>query len=200
MTPLTNPQPVTLEGRAVRLEPMTLSHVPALLEFALDQELWRWAVIRIDGPADIERFVAGALDEQTRGVSVPFVTVDRASGRVVGSTRYLNIVPVHRRLEIGWTFLARPFQRTAVNTEAKLLMLGYAFDVLGCVRVELKTDALNAQSRAAIARLGATVEGIFRRHMQTASGRWRDTAWYSILSEEWPAVREGLQARRDAKR
>lgn len=195
MTPIA---PVTLEGRAVRLEPMSTAHVPALLDFALDPALWRWAVINVAAPADIERFVAAALDEQARGVSLPFVTVDRASGRAVGSTRYLNIVPAHDRLEIGWTFIARSHQRTAINTEAKLLMLTHAFESLGCERVELKTDALNTQSRTAILRLGATSEGIFRHHMRTATGRWRDTAWFSILKSEWPAVRDRLRGTLDA--
>ena len=131
---------------------------------------------------------------------LPFVTIDRASGRVVGSSRYLNIAPADLRLEIGWTWIDPAFQRTAVNTEAKLLMLGRAFDELGCRRVELKTDARNEQSRAAILGIGATFEGIFRRHMVMTGGRARDSAYYSNLDDEWPVIRDRLRARLERRR
>jgi RimJ/RimL family protein N-acetyltransferase len=138
-------------------------------------------------------YVAEALDEQRRGLSLPFAIVDRASGRVIGSTRFANIDVPNRRLEIGWTWLAREFQRTRANTEAKLLLLTHAFDALGAIRVELKTDALNAQSRNAILRLGAVQEGIFRKHkIIPHQGRVRDTVYFSILDTEWPAVKDRL--------
>ncbi len=179
----------------MRLEPLRLVHVEALAEVALDPELWRWTLTQIGSIEELRDYVLAALEEQGMGRSLPFVTIDRTSGRAVGSTRFGNLEPEHRRVEIGWTWIARPWQRTAINTEAKLLMLGHAFDRLGCQRVELKTDARNTRSREAIRRLGAVEEGVFRRHLITAEGRARDTAWYSILAEEWPAVRGALTER-----
>ena len=190
-------EPVTLEGRWVRLEPLAASHAEPLADVGLDPALWRWIPTPVGTRADMHRYVETALEEQQRGVSLPFAVVDRDSGRPIGSTRYGNIEPAHRRLEIGWTWLAASHQRTRANTEAKFLLLGHAFDVLGANRVELKTDALNEQSRRAILRLGAVQEGIFRKHIVCASGRVRDTVYFSILDTEWPAVRAGLQARLD---
>jgi N-acetyltransferase len=145
--------------------------------------------------ADMEEYVALALAERDAGTAIPFAQVETSAGRVVGSTRLANIDRVHARAEIGWTWLGRAWQRTAINTEAKLLLFTHAFEVMGCHRVELKTDVLNAQSRRAILRLGAVQEGIFRRHKITESGRARDTVYFSVIAEEWPAVREGLRAR-----
>ena len=190
-------EPVTLEGRWVRLEPLAAGHAEALADVGLDPRLWRWIPTPVQSRADMHRYVQTALDEQRRGVSLPFAIVDRGSGRPIGSTRYGNIEPAHRRLEIGWTWLAVSHQRTRANTEAKLLLLGHAFDVLGANRVELKTDALNEQSRNAILRLGAVQEGILRKHIVCTSGRVRDTVYFSILDTEWPSVRAGLQARLD---
>lgn len=190
-----SPTTPTLVGRHVRLEPLSLDHLPGLCAVGLDPELWRIALSNVATEDDMRRYVETALDERARGASLPFAQVEAASGRVVGSTRLGNIVPEHRRAEIGWTWLARPWQRTAINTEAKLLLLGHAFETMGCNRVELKTDALNARSRAAILRLGAVEEGTFRRHMVTGSGRVRDSVYFSIIAEEWPAVRERLEAR-----
>ena len=183
--------PVTLRGTHVTLEPLAERHLPELALVALDEELWRWTVAQVRTPADLADYVRTALDEQRRGVSLPFALV--AAGRAVGSTRYGNVDARNRRVEIGWTWVGRPWQRTAVNTQAKLLLLGHAFETLRCVRVELKTDRLNERSRTAIRRLGAVEEGTFRRHMLTESGRWRDTVYYSILEEEWPGVRERLE-------
>jgi RimJ/RimL family protein N-acetyltransferase len=140
-------------------------------------------------------FVTEALAERDAGRAIPFAQIDAATGRLAGSTRLANIDRTHRRAEIGWTWIGRPWQRTAINTEAKLLLFTHAFEVMGCKRVELKTDALNAPSRRAIARLGAVQEGIFRRHMITDSGRSRDTVYFSVIDEEWPAVRQGLKDR-----
>lgn len=187
--------PVTLEGRRVRLEPLTMAHHDALWEIAKDPELWRLATTDVREPQDLWRYMETAVREQAEGRSLPFATVAREAGRPVGSTRFGSIDRLNRRVEIGWTWLGRAWQRTGVNTEAKLLMLTHAFETLGCIRVELKTDALNQQSRAAIARLGAREEGTMRKHMITERGRFRDSVYYSILEEEWPTVKAGLEAR-----
>jgi len=176
----------------VRLEPLSLAHVPALEAVALDPSLWELTTTRIATTADVERYVRDALAELQAARSVPFATVERASGRVVGSTRFAAIEPVHRRVEIGWTWVAAPWQRTVVNTEAKRLMLAHAFDTWGCVRVELKTGTRNLRSRRAILRLGAVEEGVLRRHLRMPDGSWRDTVYYSVIDTEWPAVRARL--------
>jgi len=188
-----SPQPVTLEGAHVRLEPLTLGHLAALQEIAFDPGLWRWTGSRIENEDDLRRYVEEALELQAKGSALPFATMLRDSGKVVGSTRFANIEPQHRKLEIGWTWIARPWQRSAVNTEAKYLMLRHAFEALDCIRVELKTDALNQRSRNAIVRIGAKQEGILRRHMVAHGGRVRDTVYFSIIREEWPAVKTELE-------
>lgn len=187
--------PVVLEGRHVRLVPLALAHAPALSAVGLDPDLWRVTSSHVQDEASMRRWVEGALAEAEAGVALPFATTLRADGAVVGSTRLGSYAPAHRRVEIGWTWVAAPWQRTAVNTEAKLLLLAHAFDALGCRRVELKTDALNARSRAAIARLGAVEEGTLRRHTVTERGRVRDTVYFSVVADEWPAVRERLARR-----
>lgn len=187
--------PVTLEGAHVRLVPLAIEHAPALLPVALHEELWRWTISRVESAADLDRYIAAALRERELGTALPFATIHRANGQPVGSTRFGNYDADNRRVEIGWTWIAPEFQRTSVNTEAKLLMLRHAFEELECIRVELKTDALNEKSRAAIERLGAVQEGLFRKHMVTSSGRLRDTVYYSILAEEWPGVRLRLERR-----
>jgi RimJ/RimL family protein N-acetyltransferase len=187
--------PVTLSGRIVRLVPLTLAHVPGLARVGLDPELWRWIPSPVRSEAEMATYVEVALEEQRRGAAIPFATLDQGSGEVIGSTRFANISAADRRVEIGWTWVARAVQRTGANTEAKLLMLSHAFEVLRAVRVELKTDALNQQSRAAILRLGAKEEGILRKHRLTSSGRWRDTVYFSILDDEWPALKARLAAR-----
>jgi RimJ/RimL family protein N-acetyltransferase len=188
-------EPVTLEGAHVRLEPLSRQHLAGLAEVGLDRELWRWIPVPVQTAQDMAEYIEVALGEQSRGVSLPFALVDRATGRAVGSTRYGNIDHTHHRVEIGWTWVAKPWQRTALNTEAKYLLLRHAFLTLGCIRVELKTDSLNERSRAAIVRIGAREEGIFRNHMITASGRLRHSAYYSIIAEEWPEVQTRLEAR-----
>lgn len=184
-----------LEGRFVVLEPLDEGHIPGLVEAGRDPALWRWTTQQADSPEAMALYVAAALLEREEGRSIPFAQVERATGRVAGSTRLGNLSPEHRRVEIGWTWLGRPWQRTALNTEAKRLLLAHAFEVLDCIRVELKTDALNEVSRAAILRLGAVEEGTLRRHMITGTGRVRDTVYFSILREEWPGVRDRLDAR-----
>ena len=188
-------RPVVLEGRHVRLDPLTLDHVDALAAVGLDAELWRWSPRPVRTRGEMEAYVRAALEGQGRGDTLPFATVERATGTVVGSTRFGNAVPEHRRVEVEWTWIARPWQRTAVNTEAKLLLLRRAFGPLGCRRVELKTDARNDRSRRAILRLGAVEEGTLRKHMETASGHVRDTVSFSVTDDEWPAVEAGLVAR-----
>ncbi|NUO65413.1 MAG: GNAT family N-acetyltransferase [Gemmatimonadaceae bacterium] len=186
---------VTLSGRHVRLEPLERAHVEALIPIAQDPELWRIGMESAGSPELMRAYVERALAARDAGLALPFVTVEQKSGTVVGSTRFGNYDRVHRRIEIGWTWIAAPWQRTAVNTEAKLLMLAHAFETLELRRVELKTDVLNARSRAAILRLGATEEGVFRQHVATWNGRVRDSVWFSILGGEWPAVRERLVAK-----
>jgi RimJ/RimL family protein N-acetyltransferase len=146
-------------------------------------------------PQEMAGYIDRALRDLAAGVSLPFATVDRASGKVVGSTRYMNVEPAHRRVEIGATWIARPWQRTAINTEAKYLMLRYAFETLRCTRVEFKTDVLNRRSRNAIQRIGAMEEGIFRRHIVTWSSRVRDSVYFSVVDREWPRVKAALEAR-----
>jgi len=184
-------EPVTLRGSSVVLEPLTADHAEPLAEIGLEPELWRWIPTQVTTRDDMRAYVAQALEEQRRGVSLPFVII--AQGQVAGSTRYGNIDLVNRRLEIGWTWIAPAYQRTAVNTEAKLLLLTHAFERLGVNRVELKTDALNQKSRTAITRLGAVEEGTFRKHIVTGSGRVRDTVYYSIIDTEWPTVKRRLE-------
>src|SRR5713226_5226237 len=179
--------PVTLEGAHVRLEP--------LAAVGLDEELWRWIPTSVRTQEEMAGYIETALGEQERGVSLPFAIVEKATGRTIGSTRYGNIDQTHHRVEIGWTWVAREWQRTAINTEAKYLLLKHAFETLGCMRVELKTDSLNERSRAAILRIGAREEGIFRNHMITASGRIRHTVYFSIINSEWPAVKARLEAK-----
>jgi len=183
--------PVTLEREAVRLVPLSREHIPLLWEAAKNDlaDIFRWMPYRVQNYADVEQMVLKALDEQNRGLSLPFATVERTSGTVVGSTRFMNIDAPNRRVEIGSTWIAPAWQRTAINTEAKYLMLSHAFDQWGCIRVELKADALNMKSRNAILRIGAKEEGTLRHHMITHSGRLRDTVYFSILKFEWPHVR-----------
>jgi N-acetyltransferase len=188
-----NVRPLTLSGQRVRLEPMLRDHLEDLTRAGAFEELWRLTGTRADSPADMAVYVDAALAGQAQGTSLPFVTVDKASGEIVGSTRFGNIDRANRRAEIGWTWITPAFQRTYVNSEAKLLMLTHAFETWKCARVELKTDVLNSRSRNAMLRMGATEEGILRKHMLTYSGRWRDSIYYSVLDTEWPAVKRRLE-------
>jgi len=192
-------EPVTLEGRWVRLEPLTAEHHTALCAAGLDPQLWRWTTTDVRTPEDLRRYLQAAIKEQRAGRALPFATIDRASGRAAGSTRFGNIEPDHRKVEIGWTWLGRSFQRTALNTEAKYLMLRHAFETWGCVRVELKTNAMNYPSRTAILRIGAREEGTLRKHLISERGIARDTVYFSILDTEWPTAKAGLEARMRAR-
>jgi len=189
--------PLRLEGPAVRLEPLRGEHVQPFWEVAKEglDDLFRWIPHSMKTPDDFQRVVERTLEEQERGQSVAFATVERSSGSVVGSTRYMNIDRINRRVEIGSTWIAPPWQRTVVNTEAKYLMLRHAFEVWKCIRVELKTDAMNQKSRNAILRLGAKEEGTLRKHVVTWTGRIRDTVYFSILDTEWSDVKAKLEAR-----
>lgn len=185
----------TLEGEHVRLEPLRLDHVERLAGIGCVEPVWRYLTGRFDTAEDIRAFIATALQWQSEGTAVPFATVDKASGLAVGSTRFANIVREHRRAEIGWTWIAPQWQRTAINTEAKYLMLRHAFETWGCIRVELKTNARNQPSRNAILRIGAKEEGTLRNHMINPDGSYRDTVYFSIVESEWPDVRRRLEAR-----
>lgn len=189
--------PLTLEGAVVRLEPIRRDHADLFWDVAQNdlEDIFRWIPYSVCTREDFDKIVDKALNEQQRGESVVFATVERSSGRTIGSTRFMNIDRTNRRVEIGSTWIAPAWQRTAVNTEAKYLMLRHAFEVWGCIRVELKTDALNQKSRNAILRLGATEEGTLRRHLLTWTGRVRDTVYFSILDHEWPDVKARLESR-----
>jgi N-acetyltransferase len=189
--------PVTLHGSVVRLEPLRSEHAELFREVSKDavDDIFRWIPYRMKSPEDFKQVVDKALAEQARGESVVFATVERSSGRVIGSTRFMNIDRVNRRVEIGSTWIAPPWQRTGVNTEAKYLMLRHAFEVWKCMRVELKTDALNQKSRQAILRIGAKEEGTLRKHLITWTGRVRDTVYFSILDNEWPELKPLLEQR-----
>ncbi len=186
-------EPVVLEGSSVRLEPMRVDHLPALIKVGLDESIWKWTTNIVKTEADLERYVRDALAAQLVGSALPMVTIEKGSGKVVGSTRFGNIDTVNRKVEIGWTWITPEFQRTVVNSEAKLLMLNHAFEVWQCVRVELKTDANNVSSRKAILRIGAVEEGKLRNHMITESGRFRDSVFFSIIESEWETVKIGLE-------
>src|SRR5256885_430321 len=185
--------PVKLQGMPVRIEPLAKVHLAGLAEIGLDEELWRWIPTPVRTEEEMAAYIETALGQQDRGVSLPFAIVEKATGRAIGSTRYGNIGRTHHRVEIGWTWVACQWQRTAINTESKYLLLRHAFETLGCMRVELKTDSLNAKSRAAILRIGAREEGTFRNHMITSQGRIRHTVYFSIVDTEWPEVRSRLE-------
>ncbi len=186
-------EPITLEGRFVRLEPLAESHHAAMCDVSLDPALWRLIPYRMTTPEEVMAYIRSRLEAFAAGSELGFATVEKASGRVVGSTRFMNIDAANRRVEIGGTWIARPWQRTAINTEAKYLMLRHAFETWKCMRVEFKTDALNHQSRNAILRIGAKEEGTLRQHMTTWSGRLRDTVYFSILDSEWAGVKAALE-------
>jgi N-acetyltransferase len=188
-----NIQPLALKDHIVHLTPMSLEHADALAAVGLDPSIWQWVPTPVTSIHEMRAYVETALREQAAGIALPFVIADAASGRVVGSTRYGAIERQHRRLEIGWTWITPAFQRTAINSHAKWLLLNHAFETLGAHRVELKTDALNSKSRNAILRIGAKEEGILRKHVITQSGRIRDTVYFSILDTEWPEVKVKLE-------
>lgn len=188
-----NIRPITLEGRHVRLEPLSMDQLDGLFAVGTDGELWLYTLTVIRNRDDMERYIKSALQAQKAGSALAFAIIEKSSGRAIGSTRYGNIDLENKRLEIGWTWVAKQWQRTAVNTECKYLLLRHAFETLGCIRVEFKTDAINIPSRKALTRIGATEEGTFRNHMITESGRIRHSVYYSIIKTEWPEVKRRLE-------
>jgi N-acetyltransferase len=189
--------PITLQGVAVRLEPLGRGHAADFWSVAKDSldDIFHWIPYQVRSPEDFAEIIEKAFAEQDRGDSIVFATVEHDSKRVIGSTRFMNIDRLNRRVEIGSTWIAPAWQRTAINTEAKFLMLRHAFEVWKCIRVELKTDALNEKSRNAILCLGAKEEGTLRKHLLTWTGRVRDTVYFSILDTEWPAVKSHLESK-----
>ena len=186
--------PVMLTGRFVRLEPLSLAHLDDFCAVGLDPDLWRWIPSSVATRDEMRCYIETALREQEAGLWLPFAVIYLESGRAIGSTRYGNISLPNRRVEIGWTWYGKAFQRTSVNTECKLLLLTHAFERLGMIRIEFKTDALNEKSRNALQRIGAVEEGIFRKHLICESGRIRDTVYFSILDREWPEKKHRLEA------
>lgn len=187
----------TLQGTKVRLEPLAEHHLQGLADAIEDGALWKLPVTNVPHPKELRKFIDEAQLQYLAGKELAFVTIDEATGIVVGSTRFRNIQADHKRLEIGFTFIACSWQRTHVNTEAKLLMLQHAFERLGFNRVELLTDFLNVKSRAAIARIGAKEEGILRSHMVMRDGRIRDSVLFSVVAAEWSSIKAALAARLD---
>lgn len=188
-------RPTVLEGTHVRLEPLELDrHWAGMLAIGLTPSLWQFTASRVRTEPELRSYLEAALAEQARGTALPFAIVDRASGRAAGCTRFGNIVREHRRVEIGWTFLGTEFQRTARNTEAKYLMLTHAFETWNCMRVEFKTSRTNEKSQNAMRRLGLVEEGMFRKWMVLPDGSPRDVVWFSVVDDEWPAMKGRLQA------
>jgi len=186
--------PVTLTGKHVRLEPMTEAHIPALAEIGAGKDFWDFMVYgSMDDEDDMAGWVREILARAERGTDLPFVAMHLESGRAAGATRYLNIMPNDRGLEVGGTWYGLDFQRTAVNTECKYLLLTHAFESLGCIRVQIKTDSLNLRSQKAIERIGAVKEGVLRNHMILPNGRIRHSVFYSILDSEWIDVKKRLE-------
>lgn len=189
-----NPQAITLSGHVVRLEPLTEGHVPDLAAVGLDPDIWRYMLYGdIDSEAKMLGFVRDLLARQARGTDLPFAVIYQPTNRAIGCTRYLDIRPHDRGVEIGGTWYGAAFRRTAVNTESKYLLLRHAFETWGCIRVQFKTDLRNERSQRAIERLGAVKEGILRNHMITPDGTIRDSVYYSIIDREWPAVKARLE-------
>ena len=188
-------EPVILAGKSVRLEPLSLNHLQGLSEVAFDASIWKWNPSAVSNQIDLKNYIESALVDKEKGISLPFATIEQSSNIVIGSTRFGNIDVKNRRVEIGWTWINPNWQRSTINTEAKFLMLRHAFETWNCIRVELKTDVLNEQSRKAILRIGAKEEGILRRHVICDSGRFRDTIYFSILDSEWQDVKNNLLAK-----
>lgn len=188
-------KPVVLSGKHVRLEPMTEAHIPGLTEIGIGQNFWDFMLYgRMDSEEDMRGWVMDIISRAEKGTDLPFTVIHLASGRVAGATRYLNIMPKDRGLEIGGTWYGSVYQRTAVNTECKYLLLSHAFEKLGAIRVQLKTDLRNERSQKAMERIGAKKEGILRNHMILPDGRYRDSVFYSILDTEWGDVKINLAA------
>jgi RimJ/RimL family protein N-acetyltransferase len=189
-----NPAPIVLMGKNARLEPLDAKHAAGLFAIGQDEKIWRYLLRpKLESVADALSFVEDALRMAGTGSQLPFAIIDQKNNQVAGSTRFLDIRPYDRAIEIGSTWLGRDFQRTAINTECKYLLLRHAFEDLGAVRVTLKTDGRNEQSQRAIERLGAVREGVLRKHMALWDGYIRDTVYYSVLDSEWPEIKQRLE-------
>lgn len=186
-------KPIVLTGKHVRLEPMTENHIEGLAEIGIGHAFWDFMVYgAMNSVDDMRGWVKDILARAEKGTDMPFVAIHLASGRVAGATRYLNIMPNDRGLEVGGTWYGLDFQRTPVNTECKYLLFGHAFETLKCIRLQLKTDSLNLRSQTAIERIGAKKEGVLRNHMILPDGRYRHSVFYSILDTEWVEVKKRL--------
>jgi RimJ/RimL family protein N-acetyltransferase len=188
-------EPVTLEGSIVRLEPLSMAHLHGLAEVAFDESIWRWTLARPTDVDGLQAWMATAIANLDAGSEMPFATIDRATDQPIGSSRFMSIVPEHRRLEIGWTWVAPAWQRRGANQEAKYLQLRHAFEDLGANRVEFKTDSLNEKANPALLAIGATFEGTFRNHMIMPGGRLRHSNYYSVTVEEWPDRKARLETK-----
>ena len=188
-------KPVILTGKNVRLEPMTEAHIPGLTEIGIGQYFWDFMLYgRMDSKEDMHDWVMDIMSREGQGTDLPFVVIHLTSGRVAGATRYLNIMPKDRGLEVGGTWYGFDFQRTAVNTECKYLLFTHAFEIFKCIRLQIKTDLQNERSQKAIERIGAKKEGVLRNHMILPNGRFHDSVYYSILNTEWAEVKMNLEA------
>lgn len=176
----------------MRLEPLNLGHLDDLAGVAFEGDLWRWVLVQPTNVGELRTWIQTAVHAAATGTEVPFATVDLKSGRAVGSTRFMSIDAEHRRLEIGWTWVGLEYQRTGVNRRAKLLQLTHAFETLGANRVEFKTDSLNTKANPGLVGIGAQFEGTFRNHMVMPGGRIRHSNYYSVIRDEWPAVKSLL--------
>lgn len=184
---------VELESKSIRLIPLTKEHSKALVEASSDGELWKLWFTSVPSTENIDSYIANALEQQSKGLALPFVVVDKSSGRIIGSTRFCNADPKNQRVEIGYTWYNKNFQRTSCNTECKLLLLTHAFEILDSIAVEFRTNWHNHTSRAAIARLGAKQDGVLRNHQKMPNGGYRDTVVFSITNTEWPSVKKNLE-------
>jgi N-acetyltransferase len=187
--------PVTLEGNLVRLEPLSMDHFPALAEIAFNPQIWQWMTDPMKTADDLRRYIQNAVDAAAAGTAMPWATRSKKDNRIIGSTRFADIQPFHRTLEIGWTWMHPDYQRSGINVEAKYLQLGHAFEVMVARRVAFKTHQQNLKSQTAIRALGAKHEGVFRNHVIMPDGSARHSYWYSIIDEEWPEVKARLEER-----
>tara|TARA_Y100000310_G_C20347406_1_gene652645 strand:+ start:66 stop:668 length:603 start_codon:yes stop_codon:yes gene_type:complete len=183
---------VELESENITLTPLTMAHADALVNAAMDGELWKLWFTSVPNAETISDYIATALEQRDKGLSLPFVVIDKASGEVIGSTRFCNADPINQRLEIGYTWYSKTYQKTSCNTECKLLMLNHAFETLDAIAVEFRTSWHNQASRTAIARLGAKQDGVLRNHQKMPNGGYRDTVVFSIINSEWLSVKENL--------
>lgn len=188
-------EPVILEGESVRLEPISMNHFDDLAKVAFDEDIWKWMLGKVLNEKDLENYIREAAKGAKTGIYLAFATIEKSSGKAVGSTRFGSFAAEYRRVEIGWTWIGRDWQRTRINTQAKYLMLKHAFETWNCLRVYLQTDALNERSQKAILRLGAKKEGVMRKDKITDDGRVRDSIMFSILDEEWVEVKKNLEAK-----